>query len=71
MTRGTYYAQRVIPCECGSRDAYWHGPEHGSRVYACDSCWERMQGIASLGLKACCERHTRYLGGACAKRGGR
>jgi hypothetical protein len=38
-----YYQPRVVPCECGSRDAYWHGPEDGAREYCCDDCWKRRQ----------------------------
>ncbi len=34
---------RTMPCECGSHDAYWHGPEYGLREYACDACWRRLQ----------------------------
>lgn len=30
----------VIPCACGSREAYWHGPEDGARAYCCDPCWQ-------------------------------
>ncbi len=45
------YIQRTIPCECGSRDAYWHGPvsrwwktsEGGVREYSCDACWRKSQ----------------------------
>lgn len=33
------YIQKVIPCECGSRDAYWHGDL--LRVYCCDKCWQK------------------------------
>lgn len=41
MTRGYF----IIPCECGSTDAYWHG--HGSRWYGCEVCW-------ALTANACC-----------------
>lgn len=41
MSRGTYYAQRVIPCECGSREAYWHGTT--LRWYGCDACWVKIK----------------------------
>lgn len=34
-----YYAQRPPPCPCGSREAYWHGPEDGLREFLCDACW--------------------------------
>jgi len=34
-----YYAPTVIPCECGSKEPYWHGPEDGDRHYCCDPCW--------------------------------
>jgi len=34
------YIQRIIPCDCGSREPYWHGPE-GRREYCCDACWAR------------------------------
>ncbi len=27
-----------IPCDCGSRDATWHGDT--MRVYCCDVCWK-------------------------------
>jgi hypothetical protein len=68
--RGAYAAQRVVPCECGSRDAYWHGPENGTREYACDPCWERIQAIRALwGVRRpCCANHARYLGGPCSVR---
>lgn len=33
------------PCDCGSPDAYWHGPEEGLRRYCCDPCWERESGM--------------------------
>lgn len=66
--RGAYYAQRVVPCECGSREAYWHGPEDGLREYACDPCWQRMEEIRAMKIKPCCERHRRYLGGLCRGR---
>lgn len=35
-----YYHQRVVPCECGSHEAYYHGPEDGRREYCCDKCWK-------------------------------
>lgn len=31
----------VVPCECGSKDATWHGDEYGSRIYMCDKCWKK------------------------------
>lgn len=34
-----YSVLRIVPCECGSTDAYFHGPEDGLREYCCDSCW--------------------------------
>ena len=36
----------ILPCDCGSRDAWWHGPEDGLRVYCCAPCWERDGGTA-------------------------
>jgi hypothetical protein len=39
----TYYQQKVVPCECGSHEAYWHGPEGGVRVYCCDKCWSKIE----------------------------
>ena len=41
-----YYRQRVVPCECGSTDPYWHGPATGVREYCCDACWERRKADA-------------------------
>lgn len=35
------YAQRIVPCECGSTEPYWHGPEDGAREYCCDVCWAK------------------------------
>lgn len=29
-----------VPCDCGSGNAYWDGPDH-SRRYACETCHER------------------------------
>ncbi len=34
---GIYYGPKVVPCECGSTEAYWHGPE-GLRTYSCNRC---------------------------------
>jgi len=34
---------KYVPCECGSTEAYWHGPEHGLREYCCDPCWDRRR----------------------------
>lgn len=34
------YVQKIIPCDCGSTEPYWHGPEDGLRVYCCDACWK-------------------------------
>lgn len=39
---GRYYGPRAVPCECGSTDAYWHGPPSGARTYVCDRCWRRI-----------------------------
>lgn len=39
----TYAAQKIVPCECGSPEPYWHGPETGVRVYCCNRCWARMK----------------------------
>ncbi len=39
MRSSNYAAQRLVPCECGSRESYWHGPV-GLRVYCCDACWK-------------------------------
>jgi hypothetical protein len=41
--RGTYYAQKIIPCDCGSTEPYWHGPVDGLRDYCCDKCWKQIQ----------------------------
>jgi len=30
----------AVPCECGSKQARWHGDT--LRVYACDKCWKKM-----------------------------
>ncbi len=38
---GLYYQQRIVPCECGSHEPYWHGDEHGLRIYCCDECWKK------------------------------
>ena len=40
MSHGTYYGPKIVPCECGSREPYWHG-ENGLRVYCCDKCWAK------------------------------
>ncbi len=37
------YVQKIIPCNCGSHEPYWHGPKDGTRVYCCDACWEKTQ----------------------------
>jgi hypothetical protein len=29
---------RRVPCECGSKDAHWHGDTF--RVYTCNKCWK-------------------------------
>jgi len=31
--------QTIIPCDCGSTEAYWHGDRSGHREYCCDECW--------------------------------
>ena len=31
-------AQERPPCECGSKDARWHGNRNGHRYYQCDAC---------------------------------
>jgi len=36
-----YYQPRAVPCECGSMEAYWHGPKEGQREYCCDACWRK------------------------------
>jgi len=38
-----YYQPQIVPCECGSTEPYWHGPETGRRDYCCDACWDRKQ----------------------------
>lgn len=38
-----YYQQRIVPCECGSLEPYWHGPTDGARTYCCDECWEKLK----------------------------
>lgn len=38
---GRYYTPTAVPCECGSTEAYWHGPESGQRQYCCDPCWKK------------------------------
>ena len=30
----------VVPCDCGSTRAYWHGTS-GLRQYCCLSCWNQ------------------------------
>lgn len=40
-----YYSPKIVPCECGSADAYWHGPEDGLREYCCDFCWRKKNGF--------------------------
>ncbi len=46
---------RTMPCECGSHDAYWHGPEYGLREYACDACWgARRLRVAGLSITGKC-----------------
>ncbi len=44
MSRGfyNYPIRTIIPCACGSREPYWHGPKDGAREYCCDACWERL-----------------------------
>ena len=37
------YIQKIIPCECGSPEPYWHGKEDGVRVYCCNACWAAEQ----------------------------
>lgn len=39
MGLGYYRALLIVPCPCGSREAYWHGDPEGYRVYCCDKCW--------------------------------
>lgn len=41
------YIQKIVPCECGSREAYWHGPPEGMRDYCCDACWKRRNELLS------------------------
>jgi hypothetical protein len=31
----------VQPCECGSRDASWHGDRYGLREYYCPKCYNQ------------------------------
>jgi len=38
-----YYAQKIIPCECGSPEPYWHGQPELMRVYCCDACWKQAR----------------------------
>lgn len=45
------YVQKIIPCECGSTDAYWHGDT--LRFYGCLTCWKRK------GLCSYCDKPTR------------
>jgi len=40
------HIQHIVPCACGSHDAYWHGPEDGARVYCCDVCAMTIERIA-------------------------
>ncbi len=40
--RGAYYGPKAVPCECGSREAYWHGDT--MRVYACSACYSAHRG---------------------------
>jgi hypothetical protein len=37
------HIQKIVPCECGSLEPYWHGPEEGRREYCCDACWDRRR----------------------------
>jgi hypothetical protein len=43
MRHERYHQPKAVPCECGSTEAYWHGPETGLREYCCDACWARQQ----------------------------
>lgn len=46
------HVQKIVPCECGSSDAYWHGPEDGLREYCCDRCWRiRIRQAPASGKK--------------------
>lgn len=48
-------AQKIVPCDCGSREPYWHGPEDGGlRVYCCDQCWKRRGGRQGRALWTLC-----------------
>jgi hypothetical protein len=38
---------KYVPCECGSHDAYWHGPI-GKREYMCLPCWDLRHSEAAL-----------------------
>jgi hypothetical protein len=42
------YIQKIVPCECGSLEPYWHGPEDGAREYCCDGCWKRRERIRRI-----------------------
>lgn len=39
-----------VPCDCGSRNASWHGPESGLRTYCCEACWSPESDDAPSGL---------------------
>jgi hypothetical protein len=34
-----------IPCDCGNKNAYWKGDQHGRRTYACDECHGYSAGL--------------------------
>lgn len=44
------YVQRVVPCTCGSRDAYWHGPKEGLREYMCSACYAARSPTGRLSI---------------------
>ena len=43
-----YYQPLPVPCACGLREAYWHGPKDGIREYCCERCWNLRECVAAL-----------------------
>lgn len=36
----------MIPCDCGSEDATWHGDRHGLRTYMCEKCYVESRRVS-------------------------
>lgn len=30
-------------CDCGNKNASWHGDRCGRRIYCCDKCWKKVE----------------------------